>query len=146
MPGGDAQSERWDLAQSLFQQFNRQNRLFMAMAVYGSVAHGQARQHSDLELVMLTADTGNEAKEERFIVGDVAVECDGVPKSRVIRAASEISVEWGVEADQYRHHRVIWDPEELFHQVHIAAHHLLDADFQRAQQQNWWIIHELLNQ
>jgi len=81
----------------------------LALAVYGSVAHGQARAHSDLEVVVLTAD-GVPAREEQRLEATggegespgslILVEVDRLSRSRMLAAAERVGPLWGVEADQ----------------------------------------------
>lgn len=116
----------------------------LAVACYGSVAHAAAGPYSDVELVLLTDDTLELAYEPFFIEG-VQGQCDILPASRVLRAASHAREKWGIEADQHRCHRVLWDPEGYFARVQAAAHDLRDEDFEAALRSGWWDAYEIRN-
>lgn len=116
----------------------------LAVACYGSVAHSAAGPHSDLELVLLTDDT-LDLTYEPFMMDGVMGQCDILPASRMLRAASRVTRKWGIEADQYRCHLVLWDPDDLFARVQTAAHNLADEDFTSAMAEAWWPAFEIRN-
>jgi len=114
----------------------------LAAAVYGSVAHHAAQAHSDVELVLLT-DDATPALEEMFFEQGVMVECDRLPFARMLAAAPRVTMEWGVEADQYRHHLVVWDTDTLFPQVWVAANAIPGDAWAPALALSWWRAYEL---
>ncbi|HLY30477.1 MAG TPA: hypothetical protein VKQ36_05585 [Ktedonobacterales bacterium] len=115
----------------------------LAVALYGSVAHHAAREYSDVEIILLTDDE-TPALEERFFEQGIMVECDRLPATRMIAAASRVDPEWGIEADQYRHHLVLVDPERLFPQVWAAALNIAEEAFAAPLARSWWWAYELL--
>jgi predicted nucleotidyltransferase len=114
----------------------------LAGAVYGSVAHGSARRYSDLELVVLTTD-GVPPAEEQFVRHGILVELDRLPASRMLAAASQVTPLWGIEADQYRYHWEIWDPERIFAQVRARATSVPDTAFRQALHASRYRLQEL---
>lgn len=116
----------------------------LAVACYGSVAHGVAGPQSDLEMVLLTDDS-LELTYEPFFTDGVQGQCDILPASRMLRAASRVTPKWGIEADQYRCHLILWDPDGWFARVQSAAHDLADDAFQSALREGWWPAHEIRN-
>ena len=108
----------------------------LSVACYGSVAHNAAGPHSDLELALLADDT-LELTYEPFMMDGVMGQCDILPASRMLRAASKVSPKWGIEADQHRCHLVLWDPGGWFARVQAAAHNLADEDFTVAIEAVW---------
>ena len=116
----------------------------LAIAVYGSVAHGAAGPHSDLEMVLLTDDS-LELTYEPFYTDGVQGQCDVLLASRMLRAASGVTPKWGIQADQYRCHLVLWDPDGWFARVQAAAYALADDAFQSALREGWWPAHEIRN-
>lgn len=113
-----------------------------AAAVYGSVAHGRARRHSDLELVVLTTDDVP-PEEEQFVRHGIVVELDRLPAARMLAAASRVTTLWGVEADQYRHHWILWDPDGIFAQVRAKAVSIPDAAYRQALDASRYRLREL---
>lgn len=92
----------------------------LAVAAYGSVAHGAARRYSDLEVVVLTSDDVP-AQESQHVRDGVLVEVDLLPATRMLRAAGRVTVFWGLEADQYRVFQSLYDPSALLAQVRAAS-------------------------
>ena len=80
------------------------------------VAHRAARQHSDLELVVLTTDDAP-PKEIQVIHDGILVELDSLPASRMLEAAGRVTAAWGLEADQYRVFAPLYDPDHWFPRV-----------------------------
>ena len=116
----------------------------LAVACYGSVAHGAAGPYSDLELVLLTDDT-MELTYEPFFMHGVQGQCDILPASRMLRAASRVTEKVGIEADQHRCHLDLWDPGGHFARVRAAANDLRDEDFEVALRMGWWDAYEIRN-
>jgi predicted nucleotidyltransferase len=114
----------------------------LAAAVYASVAHGAALPYSDVEVILLTDDT-IEAREELTLERGIMLEADMLPASRILAAAGRVTPKWGIEADQYRHHLVLWDPEEIFPRVWQAANTIADDAFAPALARSWWPAFEL---
>jgi len=114
----------------------------LAAAVYGSVAHGAARRHSDLEMVVLTTE-GVPAEERYFVRAGILVELHRLPASRMVAAAARVGPLWGVEADQYRHHWVLWDADEIFARVRAQALTPPDEAFQQALEAGRYRLREL---
>lgn len=88
----------------------------VATAAYGSVAHGQAREYSDLEIVVLTTDAVPAAERQEIRDG-ILVELDSLPVSRMLAAAGRVGPLWGVEADQYRTFAPLYDPQGVLKAV-----------------------------
>lgn len=135
---------RFELALTIVAQRQRDlGRALVAAACYGSVAHGAAMPHSDVELVLITDDTV-EAMEEQFYAGGIMVECDRLPAARMLAAARRIRWTWGIEADQYEHHWVVWDPDGFFPRLwEVAAEARRSVDFGPAERRGWWVAAEL---
>lgn len=53
-----------------------------------------------------------------------------------------MTIEWGVEADCYRHHWVLWDPTEQFARVREAALETPRERYEDVLQQSWWSARE----
>jgi predicted nucleotidyltransferase len=135
---------RFDVARAIVAR--RQKTLgaaLVAAACYGSVAHGAAMSHSDVELVVVTDDS-LEPEEEKFFERGIMVECDRLPAARMLAAARRIRWTWGLEADQHEHHRVIWDPDGFFPRLwEVAAEARRTGDFGPAERRGWWVAAEL---
>lgn len=114
----------------------------LAAACYGSVAHGRADAHSDLELLILT-DDGVPPVDIHVVEDDVQVECDVLSLARLLNAARRVTPEWGFEADCYRCHLVLWDPHHHFDAVRTASLQIPAASFAEALEQSWWSHREL---
>ncbi len=112
-----------------------------AAACYGSVAHGAAAEHSDVELIVIVDDEAS-AREEMLVEDGVLVECDLVPAARMLTAAARVTWTWGIEADAYRHHLILWDPDDFFSRLHDVATAIDRASFQAALGESWWRAYE----
>lgn len=112
-----------------------------AAAIYGSVAHEAADIYSDLELVLVTGDS-LEWAEEHFFARDVMVEVTRLPASRMLAAARGVGEYWGVQADEYRHHLVLYDADSFFPRLWQAARELPDEAFAAALRETWWYVFE----
>ncbi len=118
----------------------------IAAAVYGSVAHGAAGAHSDLELLLILAggDPLEERDEHEFIDG-VQVESAFVPEARMLAAARRVTWKWGLQADEYRHHLALWDAVGFFPRLRQVARDLEPEAFKAALAKEWWLAFELRN-
>jgi kanamycin nucleotidyltransferase len=103
----------------------------VAVAVYGSVAHGQARKYSDLEVVVLTTDAVPSVERQEVRDG-ILVEVDTLPASRMLAAAGRVGPLWGVEADQYRTFRPLYDPTAVLAAVRGRSLSIASERFQPA--------------
>jgi hypothetical protein len=115
---------------------------FIAAACYGSVAHNAALPHSDIEIVIVTDDTVT-ANETQFFEQGIMVECDVLPASRMLTAARRVTLDWGIEADQYLHHLVICDPNQFFPRLWAVASDLPQENFDNALKVSWWDAYEI---
>lgn len=113
----------------------------LAGACYGSVAHNAASDYSDVELVVLTDDTLSLVDESFFEQG-IMVECTMLPMTRMFNASQRVTPHWGIEADQYRHHLPIWDPDNLFPKLWDVARDLPQEAFAHALREHWWGLYE----
>jgi hypothetical protein len=113
----------------------------LAAAVYGSVAHGAATEHSDVEVGVVT-DASVEERDEWFLDQDVMVECAVAQAERLLASARAVPWNWGIKADAYRHQEVIWDPGSFFVRLREAAGSIPDEDFAPAFEHTWWILYE----
>lgn len=114
----------------------------LAGAVYGSVAHRAAAEHSDVE-VEVVCDGSVEEGDEHFFDEGVMVECNLVNAERMLSSARRVPWNWGIKADAYRHQEPIWDPASFFERLREAAFSSPDEDFGRALRETWWIVYEL---
>lgn len=138
----DETMRRLNLAEEMMSAYRRDlGEHMVAGSCYGSVAHGRADGRSDLELIVLT-DTVIEAVNVHTVRNGVQVECDVLPTERLRRAAQVVTIQWGIEADCYRYHRVIWDPTEQFAAVRESALATPRERFEDALQQSWWSVRE----
>ncbi|NMP23861.1 hypothetical protein [Sulfobacillus harzensis] len=138
----DETARRVALAEEMTQNYRREFREHLAAsACYGSVAHGLADAHSDLEMIILT-DDAIDAVNVHMVYHGIPVECDIVPTARFFRAAQRVSVEWGIEADAYRHHLPIWDPGNQFEAIRAASLATPHEQFEEALKVSWWSARE----
>jgi KNTase C-terminal domain len=129
--GGLVERRRADLGEHL-----------LAAAVYASVAHGAALPHSDVEVILLTDETVP-AREDFCLERGILLEADMLPASRLLAAAGRVTRTRGIEADQYRHHLVLDDPQDIFPRVWEAANHPPDDAFAPALTRSWWSAFEM---
>lgn len=113
----------------------------LAGAVYGSVAHRAATEHSDVEIGVVTDETVEE-RDEWFFDEGVMVECAVVQAERLLASARSVPWNWGIKADAYRHQEAIWDPDSFFERLREAADSIHDEDFAPALEHTWWILYE----
>jgi hypothetical protein len=114
----------------------------VAGAVYGSVGHRAASEHSDVE-VMIVTDDSVEEDDEYFFDEGVMVQCSVVQAERLVASAHRAGWNWGIKADAYRHQIAIWDPGSFLERLRKSAATIPDADFERALEETWWIVFEL---
>lgn len=112
-----------------------------AAAIYGSVAHDAADINSDVEVVLVTDET-LERVEEHFFARGVMVEVTRLPAVRMLAAARTVEEYWGVQADQHRHHLVLYDADGFFPRLWQAARDLPDGSFAAALRETWWYVFE----
>lgn len=137
--GGETPTQRRvRLARELFSRKRAElgNRL-VACGIYGSVAHGAALPHSDLELIFVL-DGESDGWDENVLLEGIPAECNFRSGPRLVKWARHVGPDWGIEADQYRHHLVLWDPGQFFDRLHAAAVDLPDAAFDSALAEGWW--------
>jgi hypothetical protein len=92
--------------------------------------------------VVLTTDDVSPV-EDQFVRHGILVELDRLSASRMLAAASQVRPLWGVEADQYRYHWEIWDPEGIFAQVRTRATSVPDTAFRPALDASRYRLREL---
>jgi hypothetical protein len=113
----------------------------LAAAVYGSVAHGAATEHSDVEVGVVCNETVEE-RDEWFFDEGVMVECALVQSERLLASARSVPWNWGIKADAYRHQVAIWDPDSFYERLRDAACSIPDEHFAPALEHTWWILYE----
>lgn len=142
MSESDFNAERLVTARRVFEQVRMElGEHLTAAAVYGSVAHDAASAASDVELVFITDETVPFADEYRFEQG-IMVEYTVVSAVRMLEAAHRVGTTWGIEADQYRHHHVLWDRDGFFPRLWQTAASIPDASFVEAERVAWWRAYE----
>src|SRR5579859_1259375 len=114
----------------------------LAGACYGSVAHNAASAYSDIEIVIIT-DESLELLDEYFFEQGMMVECTRLPASRMLTASQRVTENWGIQADQYRCHSVLWDPDDFFPRLWATAADLPQEAFDSALKSNWWPTYEI---
>lgn len=112
-----------------------------AAAIYGSVAHEAADLYSDVEIVLVTDET-LERVEEHFFARGVMVEVTRLPAARMLAAAARVPWSWGIEADEHRHHLVLYDADDFFPRLWQTARELPDEAFAAALRDSWWFAYE----
>jgi predicted nucleotidyltransferase len=138
----DETQRRINLAWKVVREYRHQlGEHVVAAACYGSVAHGRADAHSDLELLVLT-DMTVEPVNVHTVRDGVAIECDVIPTARLRQAAQLVTLDWGVEADGYRHHYILWDPRDEFVAVREASLQTPAERFDEVLQHSWWSARE----
>lgn len=113
----------------------------LAAAIYGSVAHGAAATHSDVEVALVTDETVPYG-DSWYFDGGIMVEYTCVSAERWLAAAQRVTDAWGIEADQNLRHIVLWDPDGFFPRLHERAHTIPDDAFAPALRQDWWWAYE----
>lgn len=138
----DANEIRREIARHVVERKHQQlGEHMQAGACYGSVAHNAASEYSDVELVILTDDTLSLIDESFFEQG-IMVECTTLPTTRMFNASQRVTGRWGIEADQYRHHLPIWDPNNFFPKLWDVARNLPQESFVQGLRENWWSYYE----
>jgi kanamycin nucleotidyltransferase len=134
----DANAIRVELAQALVERKRTElGEHLLAAAVYGSVAHGAASTHSDVEVALVTDETVPYG-DHWYLDRGIMVEYTCVSAERWLAAAHRIDVAWGVEADQNQHHLVLWDPDGYFPRLQAHARAVPDEAFAPALRESWW--------
>ena len=138
----DFNAERLAIARRIFEWLRTElDEHLIAAAVYDSVAHGAAGADSDVELTVIMDKTVPYADKYCFEDG-IMVEYTLVPEARMLAAARRVSTTWGIEADQYRHHRILWDRSGFFPRLWEAAGSIPDVSFVETERVAWWRAYE----
>ena len=139
----DPNALRMDIARALVERKRAElGTHLLAAAVYGSVAHGAAGAHSDVEVSLVTDETVPYGDDWCFDRG-IMVEYTCVSSERWLAAAQRVTGTWGIEADQNRHHTVLYDPDGFFPRLQDRAHHIPQESFAPALRQDWWWAYEV---
>ncbi|HLZ23692.1 MAG TPA: kanamycin nucleotidyltransferase C-terminal domain-containing protein [Ktedonobacterales bacterium] len=134
----DPNAARLAVAQRVFARVHAEHgEHLIAAAVYGSVARAEASAESDVELTIITDETVEYADAYCFEQG-ILVEYTMVPAARMLAASRRVTPAWGIEADQYRRHLVLWDPTGFFPTLWRAARDIPDGAFAEAAHTAWW--------
>ncbi|WP_020373428.1 kanamycin nucleotidyltransferase C-terminal domain-containing protein [Sulfobacillus thermosulfidooxidans] len=113
----------------------------VAAGIYGSVAYNEMTLWSDLEMMIVVSEN-IAPREERFFAGSLLIECDIVTPSQLWKGAHRVTVEWGLEADAYRHQWILWDPGQWFDRLRMHAEQIPSRAFEHALQESWWMFYE----
>jgi kanamycin nucleotidyltransferase len=68
----------------------------------------------------------------------VPVECKTWTPEGLLAAARRVEFEWGLEADQFRHHHALFDPDGFFARLREAAASIPAEAFERALADSWF--------
>jgi Polymerase beta, Nucleotidyltransferase len=117
--------ERVRLAGELTRRLlDRHGAAIVAVGVHGSVARGDDREESDLDLAVVTAGAEVELPERSLRHRGTVVDLAAIAADRYLEEAGQIGPAWPLAADQYVNHLAVHDPGGFFHKlrhVHEAA-------------------------
>ncbi len=103
-----------------------------AIAVYGSVAKGEDKEHSDLDMWVATA-TSEPVEDVRFFVyRGIPVSINWDTEEGRIRTAGRVSPFWPIEADEVRSFLMLFERGDFAERLREAASTLPDEDFVRS--------------
>lgn len=112
---------RWQVAQRVADAVrDRYGNQVQAIAVHGSLAHGDDTDASDVDLVVITrsARTGPPPGSRR--IDGVVVDLGVIHADEYLRHARTLTTSWPLAADQYITTRALHDPDSWFPQLRDA--------------------------
>ena len=118
--------ERVELARDLTGRLLRRHGedAIVAVGLHGSVARGDDREESDLDIAVVTAGPEVEVADRLLRYRGTVVELGAITADAYLEEAGHIGPAWPLAADQYVNHLALHDPGEFFHKlrhVHEAA-------------------------
>src|SRR5207244_7263339 len=110
--GGVSNNPRWDIAESVAAAvLQRYPGEIHAIGVYGSLAHGDDAEGSDVDLVVVTYRPGTGPQPASRRVNGVIVQCGVISMGDYLVHARTLSTTWPLAADQYVTTKPIFDPQ-----------------------------------
>jgi predicted nucleotidyltransferase len=104
-------SPRWQLAAQLRDTIQRRwSAEVQAIAVYGSMAHGDDTDHSDVDLLVVTYRPGAGPRPVIRRVNGVLIDLAVVAADEGLRQARDLSPMWPLAADRFVTTRALYDP------------------------------------
>lgn len=111
---------RMDLARSVTEILLRRHPNVVAVAIVGSTAKGEDREHSDLEMCAYTEGTPD-TRAYSLVHRDIVVEVALEPREKALEEAGRADAWWPVSADGWVHPLPLHDPEGLLPRLADAA-------------------------
>ena len=110
--GGVSSNPRWDVAESVADAvLDRYPGDVHAIGVYGSLAHGDDTEGSDVDLVVVTYRAGPGPQPASRRISGVIVQCGVISVDEYLAHARTLSTTWPLAADQYVTTKPIFDPK-----------------------------------
>jgi hypothetical protein len=138
----DPANPRWVLAGRVHDVVQRRwSAEILATAVYGSMAHGDDTDSSDIDLLVVTYRSGTGPRPATRRVDGVQVELTVVTADEGLRQAAELTPRWPLVADRYLTTRALHDPRGWLvtrrdaHLARVAA--ARPAEFTGLARQSW---------
>jgi predicted nucleotidyltransferase len=120
----DVTTARGDLAVRLCELIQRRwSAEIQAVGVHGSLAHGDDRDGSDVNLLVVTYRAGGGPRAALRKVDGTLVDVEVVTDEEGLRRARQLTPRWPLEADRFVTTRVLHDPRGWFgrqRDVHLA--------------------------
>jgi hypothetical protein len=99
----------------------------VAVGLHGSVAHGDDRDQSDLDLAVVTAGPEVEVPDRALRHRGVVVDLAAITAEAYLQEATQVGPTWPLAADQYVNHLPLHDPGGFFHQLEHAHQAAMEA-------------------
>ncbi len=115
----------------------------LGIAIYGSVAKGEDRKYSDLEMFVVTRKKFA-VREYRYVYKSIPIEISYIPEREMLRKARQITPDWPIVADFYRSYRILYQKDDWFRRLERAVASQNQDDFKRAIEKSLVWLHELI--
>ena len=113
-------ASRMDLAQRVTGYLLGRHPEILALAVHGSTAKGEDREHSDLEMFAVTREK-SDTQAYQLIHEGIVVEVGFVSQEDALREAANLRWDWPVSADGWIHTLAMHDPEQILPRLALLA-------------------------
>jgi kanamycin nucleotidyltransferase len=101
-----------------------------AIAIYGSVAKGEDREHSDLDMWVATDEPVEDVR--FFVYKGIPVSVNWDTAEGRIKAASRVTPAWPIDADELRSYLVLFERGDFVSQLREATNNLREEEFKIA--------------
>ena len=140
----DPTNARIEIAQRLKKKIlQRYKNHVLGIAIYGSVAKGEDRRYSDLEMYVITKRKLG-VREHRYVYRGTPVEISYIPEKEMLQRARQINPDWALVTDFYRSYLILYERDAWFTKLQRAVLSQNPEDFKAAIRKSLVWLNELM--